>query len=291
MIQEINNKLIVGNSIIDEAFDVKNTSTYSLIIQVGITGVLVTVYDKAKNKLIALEIFSFQNAYNFDVVVELFDLLAKESKLIGNKYKSVVCSVVNDLSTLVPAPLFDESNKKAYLELNVGLEDVEFIEIDKIKSIDAQNVFAVPSSLKTKLNKVFGNVIFKHFSSGLLESLLVQNKNQTGKKLYAHVQSSRFEVILIEGKNLLFYNTFNYQAAEDFIYYLLFVCEQMQLNPENIEVVLLGEIERNSTIFSLCQKYIRNLKFGERAANVDYCYQLQSLSKHYYFSLFNNYLL
>jgi len=88
---------------------------------------------------------------------------------------------------------------------------------------------------------------------------------------------------------MLFYNSFNYHSAEDFIYYLLFVCEQLHLNPETIEVVLLGEIEKNSTVYSLTQKYIRTIIFGERTDGAQYSYQLQTIPSNYYFTLFNNY--
>ncbi len=99
-----------------------------------------------------------------------------------------------------------------------------------------------------------------------------------------------FEVVLIEGKKLIFYNTFRHHSAEDFMYYLLFACEQLQLNPENIELVLLGEVERNSALYNVAQKYIRNLKFGERKVDADFSYQLQALPKHSYFTVFSNYL-
>jgi hypothetical protein len=149
----------------------------------------------------------------------------------------------------------------------------------------------LPLTLKAKLDPMFANISYHHFSSGLIDNLLTQNKNQVKKQLYVHVQSSHFETILIEGKKLIFYNTFNHHSAEDLIYYLLFVCEQLQLNPENIETILLGEIERNSAIYEIAQKYIRNLKFGERPEIADYSYQLQTFPKHFYYSLFNNYLL
>jgi hypothetical protein len=95
--------------------------------------------------------------------------------------------------------------------------------------------------------------------------------------------------VVLEGKNLLFYNTFNYHSAEDFIYYLLFVCEQLHLNPEKTELQLLGEIEKNSAIHLITQKYVRHVQFGERADQADYSYQLQALPKHSYFTLFNTY--
>ncbi len=50
MITEIKNKIIQANSIIDEAFDVKQTSNYQLMFQVGMDGILVAVNEKSKNK-------------------------------------------------------------------------------------------------------------------------------------------------------------------------------------------------------------------------------------------------
>jgi hypothetical protein len=177
-----------------------------------------------------------------------------------------------------------------YLNFNASVDGDHLVITDEIKSLNAKNIFALPLSLKTKLDAIYHNVSYHHVSSTLIDSLLMENKNKTTKKLFIHVQASYFNAVLIEGKNLLFYNTFNHHSTEDFIYYLLFVCEQLHLNPENVEVILIGEIEKASTIYSVTQKYIRNVKFGKRVDDADYCYQLQTLPKHFYFTLFNSYL-
>ena len=289
MTTEIKNKIVQTNSYIDETFDAKESTSYQLTLQVGTDGVLITVNEKANNKYIAFESYTFQNIYNFDLVSDLLEELTEDSKLIKHKYKSVLCVVVNNLSTLVPNVLFEEARKKMYLKFNTLLEGDELVVTDEIKSLDAKNVFALPFSIKSKLDYLFNNISYHHASSRLIDSLLTENKNKTTEKLFVHVQPSHFEAIVIEGKKLLFYNTFNHHSAEDFIYYLLFVCEQLHLNPEHIEVVLLGEIEKNSAIYLLTQKYIRNLKFGERTDGADYSYQLQIFPKHFYFTLFNSY--
>ncbi len=290
MISEIKNKISQSNSFIDEAFDVKKTSGYQLIIQVGTDGVLLAVNDKLKNKFIAFEKYAFQNVYSFKVIPDMLNVLFKDSKLLPHKYRLVACLIVNNRSTLIPNPLFENDKKEMYLNFNTSPEEGDLVIADDLKSLDAKNIFALPMALKNKLESIFDTINYHHFSSALIESLLIQNKNKTNKKLYVHVQASHFEIVLIEGKNLIFYNTFNHHSAEDFIYYLLFACEQLHLNPENIEVVLLGEIERNSALYTIAQKYVRNLKWGERKGDADYSYQLQTLPKHFYFTLFSNYL-
>lgn len=290
MTTDIKHKITKVNSFIDESFDAKQVSNFHLSLQIGNDGILATVYDKPKNKYIAFEYFSFQQVFNFDVIADLIDLATKESAIIAYKYKSVVCSVINNLSTLVPNPLFEEDRKKTYLKFNSSLQGNEFILADEIKNLDAQNVFALPFSLKAKLDGLFNNISYQHFSTGLIDSLLAQNRNQTKKQVFVHIQQSHFEVIVIEGKKLLFYNTFNHHSAEDFIYYLLFVCEQIQLNPETIEFVLLGEIEKTSAIYNIMQKYARHIKFGARTDNTEFSYQLQTFPRHFYFTLFNHFL-
>lgn len=290
MTTEIKNKISQANSFIDEAFDEKKAADYHLIIQIGMDSVGLAIHEPSKNKYIAYENYTFQNVYGFDAISDLLDVLIKESRLLGQKYKSVSCVLVNSLSTIIPNPLFESKRKEMYLKFNATLHGDELVLVDDIKNLDAKNVFALPLSIKNKLEYHYKNISYHHFSSGLIEALLIQSKNQTSKKLFVHVQPSHFEAIVIEGKNLLFYNTFNHHTAEDFIYYLLFVCEQLLLNPENIEVVLLGEVEKNSDIYSITQKYIRNLKFGERSDDADFSYQLQTVPKHFYFTIFNNYL-
>lgn len=291
MTTELKNKISQANSFIDEAFDEKKTADYHLIIQIGIGGVWLAVNELSKNKYIAFENYPFQNVYGFDAIPDLLEVLIKESRLLPQKYSSVSCIVVNNLSTIIPNPLFESQRKEMYLKFNATLHGEEQVLVDDIKNLDAKNVFALPLSLKNKLEGLYKNISYHHFSSGLIEGLLIQNKNQTVKKLFVHIQPSHFEAIVIEGKNLLFYNTFSHHTAEDFIYYLLFVCEQLLLNPETIEVILLGEVEKGSDIYSIAQKYIRNLKFGERTDDAGFSYQLQTLPKHFYFTLFNNYLL
>jgi len=290
MTTDIKHKISKVNSFIDESFDPKQISNFHLSLQIGNDGLLAAVYDKPKNKYIAFEYFSFQQVFNFDVIADLVDLVAKESTIIAHKYSSVVCSVVHNLSTIVPNPLFEEDRKKLYLKFNSSLQGDELILTDEIKNLDAQNVFALPFSLKAKLDGMFANISYKHFSSGLMDSLLAQNRNLTKKHVYIHIQQSHFEVILIEGKKLLFYNTFNHHSAEDFIYYLLFVCEQLQLNPETLEFILLGEIEKTSGIYAIMQKYARHIKFGARTDNTEFSYQLQTFPRHFYFTLFNDFI-
>ncbi len=291
MIAELKHKIKSQKSIIDEAFNPSRSNSYNLIIELSDSGFNFTVFDSISKKYIAFENYTFNTIVNTDLISDLLAVAEKESKLFSIKYKSVHCSIINNLSTLVPNALFEEENRKTYLKFNSNLEGDEFVLVNSINSIDSKNVFALPLSFKIKMDSLFNNVSYHHFSSALIDDLTNQNKNVDSKKAYINVNWNHFEILIFEKQKLIFYNSFQYTNAEDFIYFLLFALEQLSLNPENVELFLLGNINKTDAIYSITYKYIKHLKFGSRVNESDYCYQLQSLPKHEYFTLFSPYYL
>jgi hypothetical protein len=65
--------------------------------------------------------------------------------------------------------------------------------------------------------------------------------------------------VVVENNLLKFYNRFEYLTKEDFIYYLLFTAEQLQLNPEEFPLVLMGAITEADELYQIAYKYIRDV--------------------------------
>jgi len=287
MVAEIKNKITQSISWIDESFNNERGMDYELTLIVSTDSISIGVKDITKKKHIAVEQYLFQNVYNFDIIHSLIKEVFSSGKLTNQKYAKVNCVISNNLATIIPAPLFDEEKKKLYLKLNTELQGDELILENELKTIQAKNIFALPIGIKTAVDFNFQNTNYIHVSTILIERLIAFNKNQNSKKAFLHIELSHFEIIIIEGNNLLYYNTFNHHSPEDLIYYVLFVFEQLELNPEKIDLNLLGTIEKNSPYYSILLKYIRNIKFIEYRNNDDYSYQLQALPKHQHFILFN----
>ena len=70
-----------------------------------------------------------------------------------------------------------------------------------------------------------------------------------------------FEIVVLQNQKLLFFNSFDYKTPEDFLYYLLFTAEQLNMNPENFQLELLGTITQEDDFYQLAYKYIRNIDF------------------------------
>ena len=279
-----------GISIIDEGFIRNRSANFHLSVQVGTDGLQHSVFDIKNNRYIALEAFTFQGIHNPTALADAVHELVSQNTVLGNIFKSVQVGIVNERSTLIPNALFEKGKEQDYLGFNHFLAKEDMVHVYDLKSIEAKNIFSIPVEVFNAFRKHFPNAKFNHHSSPLLEGVLNAYKNQAEKKIFVHVQLSHFEIVVLQGKDLLFYNSFRHQASEDFIYYLLYVCEQLKLNPENTELILLGEVERNSAIYSIIYKYVRNIKFGTRNEMYGYGHGFTTLAPHFHYSLLNQYL-
>jgi hypothetical protein len=68
---------------------------------------------------------------------------------------------------------------------------------------------------------------------------------------------------------------------------VIFVFEQLNLNPEEITLALLGNVEKFSPVFDLLFRYIRNIEFVSRNDGFDYSYLFNDVPGHFYYSLLN----
>ena len=84
------------------------------------------------------------------------------------------------------------------------------------------------------------------------------SKNKEEKQVFVHLQKEHFEIVVVKNQQLILFNSFQYNTPEDFIYFILFTCEQLQLNPETISVQLLGNCTEEDAFFKIAYQYIRN---------------------------------
>ena len=284
------NKISKGISCIDETLNASDSQHCLLFLQAGLDGFAFCVVDGRNNKYMGLETYTFQNTYNYQALCENIKTIIAENKYLLHEFKKVQLALVNNKSTLIPVPIFEPGHKQDYIKFNYELNQDERIETDNLKNLDVINLYALPLCLEETMKKLFVNIEFIHHSTSLLENLLLNYKNQNDKKVFVHIQLSHFEITVLEGKNLIFYNSFRHQTSEDFLYYLLFVCEQLKLNPETLQLILIGEVDRNSAIYNILQKYVRHIKFAARNDNFEYSYKFNEIPKHFYYNLCGQYL-
>jgi hypothetical protein len=267
----------------DESFDNKKSNTYHLSILIDNNSFSFCVLDTNTNKYLVLK----ETPY----IKNVEDIITPFKECGIASFRSVTCAITHNKFTLVPSALFDEENKKSFIEFSHPISNEEEVFSNTLHSHDAKNIFTVSKDLVSAIKKYFTNAYFIHSSTSFIEGLLVQNKNNPAKKVFADFHSSCFEIVVLENGKLLLSNAFTYKAPEDIAYYILFVYEQLHLNPEETELVLSGKIEKTAKEHLLLYTYIRNVRFASLPNEFKYSYKFDDIPMHKFFSLFTQYYL
>lgn len=274
----------------DPSFKEERAAGYHLTVQIGLDGCYLAAIDLSTNKYLLLEEYSFEDVVDFDGVKSQLKWIAEGDDLLKYKYQSISFGLIHHRSTLIPDAVFDENRLEEYLALNFELEEGERYKADRLINLKARNVYVIPSGIDKYITSRWPGVSIRHYATPLIDSLMLTRRGQEDQVAYAHVQYGHFELCMFQGEELKLYNTFHYKTAEDLAYFLLFVFEQLRIDPQTVKVEFLGELDEQSAIYSLIRKYVREVGFGKRSDTVDLSGGLGSIPSHHYYNLFHQFL-
>jgi hypothetical protein len=280
----------VRYKIVDEALLVNSESerNLSLSIQLGLNGFSFSILDLDKNKYLALQSYLILKSISPEELLSLIEKTLKEEQIKFPDFRQKDLTFVNNKSTLVPAALYSKDENETFLKFNVMLKGSEIFLADKLKNTEAINVYAVEKELYDwAVSWVSPEKLF-HYSSLLVTNVVRSYKNRSGEMVvFMHIGDLGFDLIVLDGERLIFSNFFDCQNDEDYVYYLLFVCEQLKLNPEKLRLILAGSIDPNAVLVSVLRKYVTELHFAERNENCLYSYLFNDQPDHYFYALLN----
>ena len=276
----------LSKSAFDKALDQKSSKYYRLSIQVSLDGFSFCIYDINRNKFSGIEAYDSQGISNYLGLTNILKEFIPKTEWLSLDYESVSIVFETPVCTLVPESLFKATRAKDYLKLNFNLQLGDLVKNDHLLLLDANNIWSIPENTYQLITGFFPKAKIHHHASPLIETLLLHNKNkESGEVVFVNVRKNWFDIVVLNGNKLLFYNTFKYKAKEDFIYFLIFVLEQLNLNPEITDVILLGEVLKISSVYEVTYKYIRNISFGKRSSDYQYSYVIDDMPEHFYFNL------
>ncbi|QLE02968.1 DUF3822 family protein [Galbibacter sp. BG1] len=239
-----------------------NKTFKELSIQVSLSGLSFCILDSAQNEIEKLDTITFDKKATPKELEDHLNSWFEKDSLKDLTFQKVNVIHENELSTFVPKSLFNESDLSNYLKYNVKILENDYINYDELSTYDIYNVYVPFININNYLFDKFGDFEYKHFSTILLEALFKAAKKSDVETVYVYVSNGHFEIVVLHQKKLILYNTFQYQEKEDFLYYLLFTIEQLDLNPEETPTYLFGSITEEDPRFELAYKYIRHLEIA-----------------------------
>ena len=93
----------------------------------------------------------------------------------------------------------------------------------------------------------------------------------------------------MKNKKLLLFNVFEYHSKEDFIYYVLFVFEQLNLDVETTPIKLSGQIEKDDDIYSILYTYVRHIGFITTHCAYEVTSTIENKNLHHHYLILNSF--
>jgi hypothetical protein len=276
-------------NLFDPAINKQNYSSISLSIQLSLKYLSFCIIDNSQNKFLAIVNYIFPEKVSPFALADFINKLFEYESLLKKDYKNTIISFECKQSTLIPEEIYDINYKENYLTFfNQDIDD-KIIISNLVPELKLYSVFAIPKCIYNALQNNLSNYKLIHSSNSYFQSIYnnFSNTENFNSKVFVDVESHSYEIAIFRNNKLLFNNSFQFKTKEDFLYYLLFVLNQLNINPVKIQLVLSGKITPNSSIFNLLTKYISNIIFIENQLNFTFSDVLSQTPHQQYFKLLN----
>ena len=246
--------------LIENTFSKKTTLTYELSILIGMDSLCYLINDRERH-IQVLKRYHFKSVNNpHGSWAKALEHLLHTEPLLQLPYSRTNLGILHNRLALVPNRLFNELHKRSYLEALFQLERSEWIYADRLRAEPVQVVYALDKQVTEVLRQYFPGAPVFHGISGMIQSFKKIAETFRGFRLFLNIRNGYFQAFLFDKGHLVFYNTFKFESSRDFIYFVLLILDQHQLNSDTVQVFYSGNLLEDSEIYNLLKRYLYYLK-------------------------------
>lgn len=168
---------------------------------------------------------------------------------------------------MVPIEQFDESEMADMYAYSFPGNSQNAVYYDVLPDLNAVAVFAINRDLRLVLNDHYPDVRIISVMGPVWRHLHQRSFTGRRQKLYAYFHEKRMEVFAFRQNRFKFCNAFEASRSNDALYFLLYVWKQLQLQPEQDELHIVGEIPDEQDLVSTLHRYLQNVYVINTAAD------------------------
>jgi hypothetical protein len=267
----------------DETLDINSTENYELSVQLGSDGLSLCVLDTLRNKYVMIRDYEPDPGSYFDTN-RIGEIISKDDFLMRH-YRKVNIITPSQKSTIIPAPLYDDSKKDEYFRFNLIPDQEELVMVNKLPEPDSFLLFTVSRQISEIIKIYFVNHQPYHHLKPLLQSVAGSRRSVNGNYIHVHLENEYFNMIIFDQNTLKFCNTFKYKTLSDIQYYVFYVLKRLNISHEEI-IHFSGKTEKYHNMVNDFSRYARNIKFAEPTGNFTLSYVFNDSILHKYLTLF-----
>lgn len=276
-------------SVVDDSFDISLTSSYYLSIRVSPDGFSFCVLDPIYNKFIQFKECRFHKPdSDWSQVVSRLS----HEDLLTHPFKRKLLIVEDDFFALIPNALFKPEKALDLLlgtyELDVrGKQAIH----NSVKMVDAVNLFLMSDNLQSFIKQSFPDLRVFHHVTPFIEST-VRDDYRVADQAYVHIyfRKSAFDILVMSHRELLLANRFSFADENEIVYFILFVFEQLKLQPGKTEIHLSGDVEAQSARYLMLKSYLKTVQMAVLSPHFQFGEALLPVDVTRHHLLFNSFL-
>lgn len=229
-----------------------------LSIQFSLDGFSFCICQPENDEVLAYSKYLFDNRINTpEKLLKAIKKIFNSDPELQYSFDSILALHDNELITFVPNIFFDKEHLDLYLKYNNKLLATDFYIYDDIKNQEMKAVYIPYVNVNNFLVDKFGTFDYRHASSVFVEAVL-NNFASKEVRIFIDLSDTFFKIGITKNRKLLLFNTFTYRSYEDFIYYILFTAEQLNIDLQQTDVFYLGEINRKKDWIAHLKEYVQN---------------------------------
>lgn len=279
-----------------DSFDAAQTEQSVLCVEVGKDHLRLAYIDKQK-RLAWLEDFSFPSLLTERSLADNLPAIFQDHPVLSaGPWQQVLITVNSPAFTLIPKPLFRKEYATSYMTLMRGsaLPPHEYAHFFDHPDDNFVSVFNVEHRLANYLAGVYPlqNITFVHQTSALIRaSEAVEKRLVSTQNLLLYFEDEFVTVILHSNHALRYCNRFGFKNPQDLTYYILYVLEELRLEPYSVNILLYGEITPFADSYMQLSEFLPHMTFGQTPAGIRFNGDFDDLPEHRYLSLYGLTLL
>ncbi|MBK7883929.1 MAG: DUF3822 family protein [Chitinophagaceae bacterium] len=183
-------------------------------------------------------------------------------------------------SIITPAALINDSINTDMLSLVFGPRPGYVNKSDFLPKYNLYNIYRISSSLYKIINEKFPGCNESHQFS------ILPGIGDGGITILCVFYNNGCSIRLQNGEDLLFTNYFVFTVPSDIVYYLLSICNNFNVDVQNVSLILSGLIEKDSILYKEIYKYFLSVSFLSSSTQYTCQEGFNDYPQHYFNYLF-----
>jgi hypothetical protein len=257
-----------------------------LFIEVGLHHVACIVKMSANSTFGAIEVFHFNS--NEENWYDIFQTIRSKSRILDRGYIDTRVFYNLPETVIVPFNKFSPEAAEGYLQLMHGDTSNHVLKYDEVKVTPSVVVaYKIRRALSDTVNSNLMMITTRHTFSNVIEDVLSPGRPYNHTLLKVQFYNKEMTMALVHNEKLLLVQTYEQNAPEDALYYMLNVLQQFNLPTEEATIELSGNIEVKTPLYDKIKKVFPKINFENLNEEFVFATDFEDYPKHYLTPYFN----